>query len=67
MRKLSTAQSASLDRLAADHEEAKVIDWLGSDATGGPVIRYRDTYRYINRWGAICPTRKPRRLSAVNL
>jgi hypothetical protein len=67
MRRLTQAQSARLDRLARDHEEAKVVGWLGSDAAGGPIIRYRDTFRYVNRWGRVAATRKPRDLSKVNL
>lgn len=67
MRQLTQAQSARLDRLADDHEDARIVGWLGSDATGGPIIEYRGTFRYVNRWGRVDATRKPRALSRVNL
>lgn len=67
MRTLNQAQHAKLDALAEDHPEAKVIGWLGSKNTGGPIFEYRGGYRYVNKWGRVCATRKPRKLTRVNL
>ena len=52
MRPLTDKQHRTLDRLAEDAPECRVVSWQ----RGGPVIAYRGTHRVITREGHIVPT-----------
>lgn len=50
-RPMTEAQHRQLALIASEQPETKVVGWIGAGATGGPVIRYRGTHRFINTAG----------------